>query len=125
MPWRRRWEWVSASMSRFRASFGFETGGKLSFVFEKLDCLLGSVSSLSFPCLRIEIGTLTTSCRVSVGFLSLQDVLLRKARLEVLALAQRSGYEQPGRCRRALPRHLLTQTSKGCLGQHPAMETEA
>lgn len=52
MPWRRRWEWVSASMSRFRASFGFETGGNLSFVFEKLDCLLGSVSSLSFPCFK-------------------------------------------------------------------------
>lgn len=64
MPWRWRWEWVSASMARCRASFGLEMGGKLSFVFGKPDCLLGSVSSLSFSCLTIQISTLTTSCRI-------------------------------------------------------------
>lgn len=38
-----------------------------------------------------------------LGFCLLQDVLLRKAQVELLAWAECSGYEQPGRCRRALP----------------------
>lgn len=37
-----------------------------------------------------------------MAFCLLQDVLLRKAQVELLALAQCSGCEQPGRCRKAL-----------------------